>query len=515
VRLPGTDWALIAAAALLLTFAYPPFTLVVPAFVCLIPAAVLILRGGSDAFAWRRHLHQGFWYGTITHGALLYWFAVALWEYGRGTVGLYVVAAVMFGGATAVMFAVVGRISHRSPRRLLIALPAGAVFLEWLAAQVGPIAFPWHQLALTVTAYPVLLQTADLAGAAGLGFIIATINVLLAMAWWKRSQWRVGLSYVEAAAAVLFFTTLYGLHRLNTLPLEPGATAAVVQPNVSPDEKWRPGAREGIVERTVRLAERAIADVHPEFIAWPETALPDPLLLHPSWAARVTQLASRSVSTVVTGGVDLEFSSEGPPRRYNAAFAFTPGVGPVYQTVHRKQKLIPMIEWVPGGALDLARTGFGGFTPGRGVPIADSAIGRYGTLLCYELTFDAMSRTLRRAGADVLVVLSNDAWFGRTAAASQHFAHAALRAVENRVTVIRAANTGISGIVDPLGRVVTRTDPFVETYATGLVYRSRVIPLAVHISGMVGPVMLGLLLILLLPVRWPFGMRPVSAEVAA
>jgi apolipoprotein N-acyltransferase len=512
MRLPRSDWLLIGAAALLLTLAYPPFTLVVPAFLCLIPAALLILRGTHEANAWRLHLHQGFWYGTVTHGALLYWLAMALWEYGRATIALYLVAAVMFGGVTAVMFAVVGRIARDSPNRLLVAFPAGVVFLEWLAAQVGPIGFPWHQLALTVTAFPVFVQTADLAGAGGLGFVIATINVLLAMAWWTRHRRTVAVAHVEVAITVLFLVTLYGLHRLNTLPLEPGAIVAVVQPNVMADEKWTPAGQNTIVERTVRLAEQAVVDARPEFVALPETALPDAVRSHPGWATRVTQLARRSRTTVVTGGVDLESSADGPPRRYNAAFAFQPTAGRTVPVVHRKQQLIPMIEWVPGDALDLSRTGFGGFTPGYAAHVADSPIGRYGTLLCYELTFADMARTLRRAGAEVLVTLSNDAWFGRTAAPHQHFAHATLRAVENRITVVRAANTGVSGIVDPLGRVVTRTEPFVETYAAGRIQRTDAFPLAVRVGGMVGPVALGLLVILLLPFR--FSASPESCSVA-
>jgi apolipoprotein N-acyltransferase len=201
-----------------------------------------------------------------------------------------------------------------------------------------------------------------------------------------------------------------------------------------------------------------------------------------------------------------------PPRRYNAAFAFastaaaTAGMTP--PVVHRKQKLIPMVEWVPGAALDLSRTGFGGFTPGRAMHVADSPIGVYGTLLCYELTFADMARTLRRAGAEILVTLSNDAWFGGTAAPYQHFAHATLRAVENRVTVVRSANTGISGIVDPLGRVVASTPPSVETYASGRVQRSSVVPPAVRVGGMVGPLAFGLLIALLLPFRLLLGIRP-------
>ena len=463
--------------------------------------------------AWRRHLHQGFWYGTVTHGALLYWLAVALWEYGRSMIALYLVAAVMFGGVTAVMFAVVGRIARHSPNRLLVALPAGVVSLEWLVAQLGPIGFPWHQLALTVTALPVLVQTAELFGAGGLGFIVAGINASLAMAWWMRHDRRVALSHVEMVAKVLFMVTLYGLHRINTLPLEPGAIVAVVQPNVTADEKWTPIGQDAMVERTIRLAEQAVADAHPEFIAWPETALPDAMSSHPGWAARVTQLARRSRSTILTGGVELESPLHGSPRRYNAAFAFHPTPGRTLPVVHRKQKLIPMIEWVPGAVLDLSRTGFGGFTPGYTTDVADSSIGRYGTLLCYELTFADMSRTLRRDGADVLVTLSNDAWFGRTAAPHQHFAHATLRAVENRVTVVRAANTGVSGIVDPLGRVVTKTEPFVATYAAGRIQRSSGVPPAVHIGGMVGPVALGLLVILLLPVRGRRAIPPVAVRM--
>ncbi len=502
MRLPRCDWLLISGSAMLLTLAYPPFKLVIPAFICLVPAALLILRGISDPTPFRRHLHQGFWYGTITHGALLYWLAGALWQYGHAMIGFYLIAAIMFGGATAVMFAAVGHIARHNPGRLMLALPAGVVFLEWLAAQVGPIGFPWHQLALTVTATPVLVQTADLAGTGGLGFILALINTALALAWWTRRQRPMALGHLEVAASILFLVTLYGLHRLTNLVLEPAGIVAVVQPNVGTDEKWSPEWEDAIVERTAILTERAVADVAPALVVWPETALPGPIRRHPRWTARVTQLAWRSRSMVLTGGVDLVEAPDVPHRRYNAVLAFDPTSSASVPVVHRKQKLIPLIEWEPNvGSLDLSRTGFGGFTPGHSVHVAESPIGTFGTLLCYELTFADMARSLRRAGAEVLVTMSNDAWFGRTAAPYQHFAHATLRAVENRVTVIRAANTGISGIVDPHGRVVTRTAPFVETYATGEVQRAAAIPLAAYLAGGVGPLSLCLLIILLVPGR--------------
>jgi apolipoprotein N-acyltransferase len=257
-----------------------------------------------------------------------------------------------------------------------------------------------------------------------------------------------------------------------------------------------------IVERTARLTERAIAEAAPAFVAWPETALPDVVSRQTRWTTRVTQLVGRSGTTVVTGGVELDPSTLGASRRYNAAFAFTPEHSGEVEVVHRKQKLVPVIEQVPNDGMNLSRTRFGGFTPGREVEVSTAAIGRYGTLLCYELTFPGMARELRRKGADVLVTLSNDAWFRRTAASHQHFAHAILRAVENRVTVVRAANTGVSGIVDPLGRVVTETRPFEATYATGRVQHVQRAPLAAHIGGLVGPFATVLLLgLLVAPVR--------------
>jgi apolipoprotein N-acyltransferase len=411
---------------------------------------------------------------------------------------LYVVAIVMFAGAYAVMFAFVGRIAARSHGRLAVALPAGLVLLEWLAAEVGPIGFPWHQLGLTVTSAPILVQAADLAGSGGLAFVLTAVSASIALTWWVRHTPRRALRHAETAAAILFFLFLYGSYRLDRIPTEPGGDVAVIQPNVTPDEKWSPAHQDAVVERTAALAERALRARRPEMVAWPETALPDAVQRHPGWQARIVRLASRWTSTILTGGVDVPAAGEGR-RTYNAAFAYTGGSsGGDLRAVYHKRQLIPMVERELRATPDLTRTGFGGFAPGRSATVASGSIGWYGVLLCYELTFPDLAREARQAGAAVIVTLSNDAWFGATSAPYQHFAHATLRAVENRVTVVRAANTGISGIVDPRGRVVVRTDPFVETWAVGRVERSGVVPLAVRLGPWMGPGSLALLLALLL-----------------
>ncbi|MGE0160287.1 MAG: apolipoprotein N-acyltransferase [Gemmatimonadales bacterium] len=497
LRLPARDWVLIALAAVLLTLANPPFRLVAPAFVCLVPAALLILRGCTADRPWRLHLHQGFWYGTLTHGALLYWFALALWRYGRAAALLYVVAVAMFAGAYAVMFAVVGRIVRGSPGRLLLALPAGVVFLEWLAAEVGPIAFPWHQLALTVTSAPVLVQTADLAGSGGLAFLLALVNMSIALAWWHRAAPRRALRHAELAAGVVFLLFLYGRYRLDRIPTVVAGDAAVIQPNVIPEDKWRSGRQDAVVERTASLTQVALEERRPALVAWPETALPDAVQLHPAWTGTIARLARASGSTIVAGGVDVPVAA-GRAHDYNAAFVFGGEDEHVAaRSVYRKRQLIPMVERDLRATPDLTRTAFGGFTPGRTGALTKGPLGPYGILLCYELTFPELAREARSAGAAVLVTLSNDAWFGATSAPYQHFAHAILRAVENRMAVVRAANSGISGVVDPRGRVVVRTEPFVETWATGRIERSEIVPLAVHLAPLVGPGSLVLLLGLL------------------
>ena len=186
----------------------------------------------------------------------------------------------------------------------------------------------------------------------------------------------------------------------------------------------------------------------------------------------------------------------------NAAVAFAPlargDASP--QVVHVKQRLVPLVERVGPRWLDLSLGGRGGFEAGGSLTTRDGRIGRFGALVCYELTFPELARKLRTAGATTLVVVSNDAWLGRTTAVQQHFAHAVLRAVENRMTVVRSSNAGISGVVDPLGRVVSSTEPFVEGVAVGDLQQAAVAPLSAGVAGLTGPACLALLAFLLLGV---------------
>jgi len=277
--------------------------------------------------------------------------------------------------------------------------------------------------------------------------------------------------------------------RERTLPLKVVGTAALLQPNISWSEKWDPGARDSVFYRTLSFAERASHEAEPDLVVWPEAAVPDYLKTRESWRRQIAALALESRVPQVVGGLDLEWiDAEGGGFEYfNAAFVFDSLGRDDGQPVYRKRYLVPVAERVPfldPRWFDLEF--FGGFRAGHAGPIFETGMGRFGVLICFESAFESLSRRYRAEGADFLVNMTNDSWFGRTSAPYQHVAHLVMRAIETRAGIVRAANSGISEFVDPLGRQHGRTGLFVTTFLTGDVVTSDVIPPYVRLGDWVG-----------------------------
>jgi len=160
--------------------------------------------------------------------------------------------------------------------------------------------------------------------------------------------------------------------------------------------------------------------------------------------------------------------------------------------VYAKHYLVPVVERVPFVPVRLFRAvpglarWSGGFSSGRDLPVYASRIGRFGVLICYESAFEDLARKYRRAGADFLVNITNDAWFGRTAGPYQHASHLVLRAIETRIGIARAANSGISQFVDPLGRTQDATGLEEEASVVGRLRSSDVVTLYVRLGDWVG-----------------------------
>jgi apolipoprotein N-acyltransferase len=251
----------------------------------------------------------------------------------------------------------------------------------------------------------------------------------------------------------------YGQWRLATFESyqDQSFKVALVQGNVSQDTKWDPAFQQATLEKYVRLTKK-IAKQQPDLVVWPETATPFYFLAD----RQNTKTLIREVQKLNT---PLLFGSPAYRRKgaelrlYNRAYLLN-GDGMVtgyYDKIH----LVPFGEYVPWKKVlffvDKLVQAAGNFASGKKAVVLEVSAARVGVLICYEAIFPKLSRDLANSGANLLVNITNDAWFGRTSAPHQHLSMAVLRAVENRIPIARCANTGISAFIDVRGRILQVT----------------------------------------------------------
>jgi apolipoprotein N-acyltransferase len=257
--------------------------------------------------------------------------------------------------------------------------------------------------------------------------------------------------------------------------MRPVTTVAVVQPNVGFDAKWGEGTKDSLV---VALVRQTIQSAHlpgVRLVAWPEVALPGYFVDHPNWQALVRATVAQVHTPLLAGALDAEFHPDGSYDYFNAAFLFD-STGSQGQPSYRKKYLVPITERVPflPPRWFKSLNFFGGFSRGDRFPVLRIPEGGFGVLICYESIFENVARGYRRDGADFLVNITNDGWFGTTVGPYQHAAHLVMRAIETLMGVARAANTGISEFVDPLGRTHLPTPLNVERVEAGPVLTTSI-----------------------------------------
>ena len=485
--------ALVVVGAALLAASYPPFDLPVLSFVAVAPAVILV-RGFALAGDLRGALRWGFWYGFASQGLVLYWLVVALWHFTPLSALGYLATITIFGLWHALLFWFVTR-----ARRDLPAIPLWAVFpvvwtaVEWAVGHQGDIRFPWLGLGTSLGDATTLVQWADIAGARGVTLWLAWCNVMVADAFLAAGgergagsgtlRWRP----IVAVMATVLAAWGYGTWRERTLPLRDVGIVGLIQPNEGFQEKWDPGHADSMVSKLVGMSRALMAEKHPQLLLWPEAAVPGYFFQHPAWPAAIGGLARETRTPIFTGGLYAEFHPDGGSDYYNAAFYFdTAGRWQSYP-VYQKHYLVPIVErvpFVPPRWLQLKW--FGGFGIGRGLPLYASPLGRFGVMICYESAFEALARGYRGTGAEFLVNITNDAWYGRTAGPYQHATHLVMRANETRAGIARAANDGISELVDPLGRTSIETGLEQEAAVAGVLRTSDVVPLYVRWGDWVG-----------------------------
>jgi apolipoprotein N-acyltransferase len=482
-------WLLVGLGALALAGSYPPFPLPFLSFVAIVPAALLLedLAGEPGrAYSW------GVRYGIAANGLVLSWIVVALWHFTPLAALGYVITALMLGVFTGILFWFVTRVRLAYPGLpLALVFPIAWTALEWAVGHLGDVAFPWLGLGTSLADARVLVQWADLAGARGVTLWLAWANVAVAQTVSSWGSWRIVGRRLAPVAVTVVCAAAYGIWRERTLPTRTAGTIALVQPNVGSGEKWEADP-DSQVAALIALSRDVSAAAPVDLFLWPESALPGYLPQRPDWARAVGVFARQHRTPVLTGSLDVVFADRRRYQTYNAAFFFDSlGLTGPYPPYH-KHYLVPVVERVPFvpvswfRALPWLGRWSGGFGHGRELPLYATAIGRFGVLVCYESAFEDLPRRYRQAGADFVVNITNDAWFGRTAGPYQHASHLVMRAIETRMGIARAANDGVSEFVDPFGRVSHESRLQTRTVVTGALLTTDVRTLYVRLGDWVG-----------------------------
>jgi apolipoprotein N-acyltransferase len=445
--------------AVLLFVAYPPYSLVLPSFVALVPLLWRLEDRLDPAAATAGAAKLGFWAGLLANGLVLYWMIVALWHFTPLAAAGYLATILILAGWWALMSWTTVWVRRRTGQPLWVVFPLLWTAVEWGIGHQGEIRFPWLGLGTSLTSVPALVQWADLAGARGVTLWLAGVNAAVVVAL-RRRDWRPA----AVAGATVVVALSYGVWRERTTVLRPVTVVGVIQPNVGFAEKRERRDQDALVEELLRLTARAESLAGVRLVAWPEAATDGYLVDHPDWVRWIGDTARRTGIPILAGALDAQFYPNGTYDTYNAAFFFDSTGSSTAWPSYRKTYLVPVVERVPFvnprwfGSMKW----FGGFGHGDRFPVYRFAGGGFGVLICYESAFEDLPRRYRADGADFLVNITNDAWFGRTAAPYQHAAHLVMRAIETRMGVARAANTGVSEFVDPLGRTSRRTPLDVE-----------------------------------------------------
>ncbi|MBI1849722.1 MAG: apolipoprotein N-acyltransferase [Planctomycetes bacterium] len=452
------------ASGALCVLALPPVSIWPLAFVALAPYFIAI-RGTSV----RGALLLAFLFSTTYFGAGLWWVTSV-----AGVPGLALLTAVL-----TLVFGIPGGLALRLVARSKwvpygVGAPAAFAATEYLRAHLLT-GFPWILLGHSQLPFLAFAQIADLGGVYGISFVLALVAGSLMPDGGRLSAKRIG-----GAALVVVLATAYGVARLKTIALHDGPIVTAIQANITSGEKHG-GNDKMVVLGKQRLLTDAAVRTHPEsdLIVWSETMYPDPLEEGTPDGATVqeavAELAKHYGRAFLVGILTMDRGDPDPRspehHEHNSALYFSKSGARIAR--YDKMHLVPMGEYVPfrrvlpfHDTIQSVLEGMLGYipnlTPGEEMVVMPLAMPRgevpFSAQICYESIFAEPSRDAVRKGARFLVQLSNESWYLDSSEAEQMEAMSAFRAIENRVPLFRATNTGISASIDPLGRIPARIE---------------------------------------------------------
>jgi apolipoprotein N-acyltransferase len=474
---------LAAATGILLPLCFPKFDFGLLAWVVLIPLHIALDGSRRTQAFW-----LGWLSGMIGFTGIMSWVVTAMHTYGKVPLvisyGIMLLLTAYLGLFVAVYSAGVVWFRMLVPRYGLFAAPCLWVTLELLRTYLLS-GLPWSLLGYSQYRQLDLIQIADHLGVYGVSFLIVLTNVALAelylwlMPLFRRFRpARLPWELVTTSAMLIGLSWAYSTSLIvNEESEHPKATLqiGVVQPNIDQSIKWDQGFRDETLRRYDHLTESF--GYGTDLIVWPEAATPFIYEREPLYQLQLVAMATRASAPLLFGSPAIRFDPDRKPYLLNSAYLLSPEGHLLGR--YDKQHLVPFGEYIPLKSsalffLDKLVEGIGDFQPGPGPTIlsfqpklAGESVSqrpvKFGVLICYEVIFPDLVRRVVAAGAEFLVTITNDAWFGDSSAPAQHFSMVVFRSVENHRAFARAANTGISGFIDPFGRIMKASPIFIQT----------------------------------------------------
>jgi apolipoprotein N-acyltransferase len=464
-------------SGLLLTLSFPLAGFHWIAWIALVP-----LVFSSRNLSFNSSFRLGFIAGLAHYLTLLYWLVDTMGTYGN--LPLYLSWPILFllAAYLALYMGLFSGLLSRASKKPIAALaiaPLLWVMLEYIRSLLFS-GFPWELAGYSQYKNLIIIQISDLTGVYGVSFLIVACNMtaLVTLLWLTKKKWqgqmvsgKIAATALTALAITVGLTFCYGKQRLITvkkrISAAPTRKISVVQGNIEQGIKWDPAYQVSSVRKYLDLSSLA-KPAKPDLVVWPETSAPFYFFYNKKLSDLLKNGIQNFESNFLIGAPSFIIKKDRTINYFNSAYLLDPDgqVRGKYDKVH----LVPFGEYIPlKKFLPFAGKmvqGVGDFVPGqKGGVIRQGKLG-LGILICYELIFTDLARAMSQNNADLLINITNDAWYGRSSAPYQHFSMAVFRAVENRRSLVRSANTGISGFIDPTGQILDQTDIFKEAVIT-------------------------------------------------
>jgi apolipoprotein N-acyltransferase len=519
----ATRAALAVTSGLAMGLAFPKFDQGLLAWVALVPLFYVIEGESMRRVFWWAYL-QGF----ASYVVQLYWIPIPLHDFADVRMEFAIFPMLLLAGIVAIDTAVAiwaGEfVARRTRIPAVITMPVAWTAIEWIRTYF-PIGFPWNLLGYTAYRNLELIQFAEFTGVYGVSALIVFFNAVVYVVMFRRGGNRLQAVSLSTLTALMIVLVAFGAWRIRNLKNAPSTGSfkvAMVQGNIPQSLKWDPKflpQSYGVYQDETADAAKRGADL----IVWPEAAAaflfqPDdqyPAELAGDAAYRTALLTlAKNMGKPILFGAPALARDDGRLGFHNRAYLVSDH-GEVLAH-YDKIELVPFGEYVPARALlgffvNRVVEGFGDMIPGKDQTMFEFKGAKLGILICYESIFPDFTRREVNLGADVLVNITNDAWYGESSAPYQVLAMAALRSIETKVPMVRAANTGFSALIEPSGRITERTPLFKRGTTIVDVSWRPVRTLYTMVGDLFAEICVVLTMIgLIVAWRWP---RPATLEV--